>query len=56
MWKSLEGFPKNSAAMAYVYIVNELASGNDHLDIFDTMDSKSDTMTGLGSSSISTLR
>ena len=56
MWKSLEGFPKNSAAMAYVYIVNELASGNDHLDIFDNMDPKSDTMASLGSTAISTLR
>ena len=56
MWKSLEGFPKNSAAMAYVYIVNELTSGNDQLDIFDSMDPKSDSMAGLGSTSISTLR
>jgi hypothetical protein len=26
-WKSYEGFPKNNAALAYVYIVNQVLSG-----------------------------
>lgn len=55
IWKSFAGFPKNSAAIAYVYIVNEMTEGRD-LSLFDKLNSKSDLLEGLGSAAVSTLK